>query len=389
MTTVRDPGEQEIPEQHSHLVATQHAPTAAFGRRGDRHGQSIRIRVVGNNQIRTDSPRLRDSKIECTRFLRIRFGHSREIWIRIALLPHHARRGKPSPFERGKQYLAAHTMKRRVHHPDVASLRRRQSSDDRLEIVADNPITDRLAKVTHPDLSQRPDLIDSGRDFAVGGRNDLGPISQKDLISVVLSGVVTRGDHHSCRTTETAHRKRKHRGWEPTRKAQHPQPRTGNHPRGLVGKAPRAMPSVAADHHTCSRRPGHRCRQVSGKSSASPSHRSHVHPRRAGAEGAAEPSSTKMQTASEPVRKLTVRIGIKKSAQFRSAPSVRIIRDPRLNDLDQTAAIRSRLGGRARGRTHRHNDPRSTVISRLSADARWTDRGPRAARVSERRTTEL
>jgi hypothetical protein len=65
-----------------------------------------------------------------------------------------------------------------------------------------------------------------------------------------------------------------------------------------------------------------------------------------------------------------VRVGIKKSAQFRSAPGVRIIRDPRLNDFDQAAAIRSGLTRRAKGRSHRHKDPGSTVISRLSGEAR-------------------
>jgi hypothetical protein len=59
-----------------------------------------------------------------------------------------------------------------------------------------------------------------------------------------------------------------------------------------------------------------------------------------------------MQTSSKPVRQLTARIGIKKGAQLRLAPRVRIVGDPRLDDLNQATAIRSSLGRPAKHGRH-------------------------------------
>ena len=149
---VRGPGEQVVADERPHLVAAQYPPAAGLGAGRDGHGQSVRVRVVGENQIGADRFGFGNGKVECAWFFGIGFGQGREVRVRFGLEPHHVRGSKASPVERGEQYLAADTVKRGVHDPDVVGIDRGQGGDDGIEVVVDDVRADRFAAITQRDF---------------------------------------------------------------------------------------------------------------------------------------------------------------------------------------------------------------------------------------------
>ena len=176
----------------------------------------------------------------------------------------------------------------------------------------------------------------------VGGRGDLRAVAEVDLVAVVLRGVVARGDHHARGAAQLADREGEQRRRAERRQAQGAQAGAAADRGRLLREARRAVPRVVADDHAGRRRPADRVEQVRRQPGRRAAHRGHVHPRRTGAERAAQARGAEGQAACEARLELGVGAAVDQRAQLRLRLRVGVVGDPRRDPLSHRLRHRVR-----------------------------------------------
>ena len=199
----------------------------------------------------------------------------------------------------------------------------------------------------HRDLGQRPEVSDQLLDLGVGGRDDLGAVTQVELVPVVRGRVVARGNHHPGRRAQVADGEREQGSGAGQREHVHRDARSGQHPGHLAGELHRPVPRVAAHHDAPLTRALLGCgtgpEQPVGHGGGRGSDHGAVHPVRARGDHAAQPSGAEVEPVREPVpqfadrasiRRVSLRAGkrtVEQRPQFGPVVRVGVIGDPSLD----------------------------------------------------------
>ena len=364
VTTSREPGcgpgggpvQQVAAEQRAHLVSGQPPPVPAGLRAGHRNGQPVAVRVAGQHQVGPEPARLRQRQVERAGFLRVGEGDGGEVGVGVGLGRDPVRRREPGPGDGLEHQRPGHAVHRGVDHPQrraAAGLqpqggfggeRGQVGAGDLVAVPGDERAVERPGRY----LAQRAERPDRGLDLGVGGRDDLGPVGEVQLVAVVRGRVVTRGDHDAGGGGQLPDRERQQRRRARSRQQVNAQPGAGQHPRRLVGEPRRTVPGIGADDHAGAGGPGLPLAQPAGqRRGRGPDHRP-VHPVRPGRHHAAQPRGAELQPAAEPIGQLGGRLGAvvgQQPPQLGPVAGIGVVGDPRLDPGPQPRRDHEEAGG--------------------------------------------
>ncbi len=296
--------EQEVPEQRADLVAAQHPPAV---RVGHRHRAPVRVRVVGDHDVRADLGGQRHRQVHGARLLRVGERDGREVRVGLGLRGRDVRRREPGPLHHPGHGLAADAVQRRVDDLQVPRAVRVDEGDDVREVGVDDVLAEPRPAVGPSYGVEGSDGVDRGGDLRVGGRHDLAAVAEVDLVAVVLGRVVRGGHHHAGDAAERPdgvgeHRRRQRAGEQHGLEA-----RADHHRGGVLGEDVRAVPGVVPDHDGAAGVP--LLDEVRREAGGCPDHHDPVHPVGAGADLPAQAGGAELEPPVEGVGELRGRTG--------------------------------------------------------------------------------
>ena len=240
------------------------------------------------------------------------------------------------------------------------------------DLVA-GPADQRAPRRSDRNPRQRPEPGDALLDLGVGGRDDLAPVAQVELVPVVGGRIVARGDHDPGRHAQVPDRERQQGSGAGPRQHVHRDARPRQHPRRLVRELRRPVPRVTPHHHpdpAAPSRPDPAAREQPARHGGGrrPDHGA-VHPVRPRRDHPAQPRRPEVQPVREPVPQLPTRrtrrpasgpppplrrrtpAPVEQRLQLGPVARVRVIRDPGLGRRPQLSLTR-----------HLPHTPRSALI---------------------------
>ncbi|EAU68212.1 hypothetical protein STIAU_7739 [Stigmatella aurantiaca DW4/3-1] len=355
---LRPLGEQVMPQQHPHLVAGEHAQRPVLVPR--HHRQPVRIRIIGEDQVRLVALGGGDGEIHRARLLGVGKAHRGKGAIWLLLLGHGV-----EPREAGGLHGPLHPHPAHPVHGGVDNGERlrppsmQAQPEDGLEVRLAHRLRDVAPEASRPGLGggQQPHLIgrlhrvDGGGDALIVRGDDLRAVAPVDLVAVVLRGIVAGGDHHR-RTGPQAQRgeRRQGRGHE-AGEDERGDPFGGQHTRGVLGELGAHPAPIPADDHAPGHGLGHLGLEIARQPRRGAAHHGPVHPVGTGPQHPAQPRGAKLQVSREAIRQVRRIVLRQHPPQLLGRRGVRVRLPPRFRLLSQSdvAHVRLRSPSGARG----------------------------------------
>ncbi len=335
-----------VAEQHADLVPGQRSPRPVRSR--DAHGEPVRVRIVGDDEVGLFPGCLGQRQVQCSRFLGVGEGDGGKVPVRGELLGDRAHVGVAEVLQRGDDVPTADAVHRRVDDLEVLGGGLERPDRGQVgEIAAEDPVGDgsgqrvrhRILGAGH--LGGGTDPIDGSGDVPVRRRHDLGAVGVVHLVPVVLRRVVAGGHHHRRTRAEGQRRVGHHRGGGLPFPVAHVDAGRRQHRHGVFHELGAGEPGIASDHHRAVRDPSVDPEKMIGQAPCGADHDRPVHPVGARLHGAPQAGRPEFEDAVHALGELGEVSGIDQRLQLGCGHRVRIAGDPIGGTLQQIVHART------------------------------------------------
>jgi hypothetical protein len=152
------------------------------------------------------------------------------------------------------------------------------------------------------------DLVNSRGDLHISRLHDLRAIAEKDLVAVVLRGIVRRSDHHAGHAAKMANAEGHYRCRQWPWCDHRLESRTRHDLRGVFGENIRVAPGIEADDHLAASKT--MIKEVSREPGGRLSDDNPIHAIRSGTQRAAKPGRPELEPPGKGVNQLCYRSGV-------------------------------------------------------------------------------